>query len=467
MSLHFDVGAANTQGSRDYQEDSYIITDPEGTRRMFSQLPHLLVAVADGVGGAVSGDLASQTVSSHLASYVHEHYKTDSAWVEIMESAAKSANNALAEIKEARPEVSSMATTLVSAFISQDRIKWLSIGDSHLYLIRNNKLKKLNADHSIGALLDEQARQGIISEADANNHPDRNSILSFLDGDNINSIDRGVEGVALLEGDCILLCSDGLDTLSHEKIVQLSKASAQNSATNLISEIEKIAASNQDNATVVVVNIQKSNLTNSQQTPKNPGKRGNSFALIIIAFILGVILAVWFLKGPLVISDEDTELSKDNKNLIGAGLNDAEKGDNTTAENPNVDSSIVQDEKNLDSLLQNTIPDGTESEDGSKADELKPLITDIDDTAPDSLKGQSQDKKGNSNKDETTPVDEESRTDDTGKDESGKKSDSIGKEDTESGVTESQELDNLQLKPDSEIEQKLLPSLDVRVETIA
>ncbi len=172
-----------------------------------------IAAVADGVGGAAAGEVASRIVIDALASL--EKRRLAGPLEEEFRAAIIDGNEVLAFASSARPHLAGMATTLTAVALSDDgRYLIANIGDSRTYLLREGTLRRLTRDDSlVQALIDH----GAITEAEAQAHPARSVVLSALDGERREHITLGcLEGQV---GDRLLLCSDGLsDVVSDEQI---------------------------------------------------------------------------------------------------------------------------------------------------------------------------------------------------------------------------------------------------------
>lgn len=256
VECRFAVGIATTQGCRDYQEDSFAITDPLGSSKPFSELEQLVVALGDGVGGEVGGDLASSTVVSAFCSSVQQGYDSKQT-EELLNDALAQAGDAIAVAIAEDPDFRGMATTLVGALVSLESLVWVSVGDSHLYRLRDGSIEKLNADHSLGAFLDEQALRGIIDPEEAQSTPGRNMLRSVVDGQEVELVDLQAEALDLNVGDRLLLASDGINTLPVDKIASISEShtDTQKFADALISAVEAVGNRSQDNTLVIVINL--------------------------------------------------------------------------------------------------------------------------------------------------------------------------------------------------------------------
>lgn len=249
MALQFELAGAQIDGSREYQEDAFLIThltDKDGN-------PSALIIVADGMGGHAAGNVASNMAVQAFNKHVSANYPTDSP-AEVLHQCVAKANNSIKETVKETPALAGMGCTLVAAILEAGKLWWASVGDSHLYLIRNNELVKKNADHSYGGFLDRMAAAGTPVEPEPGLA--RNMLMSAITGDEINEIDISEEPFELKSGDRILLCSDGMDTLSTGKIVQFSETSKspKECADALLNAVNEAAMPKQDNTTVVVVN---------------------------------------------------------------------------------------------------------------------------------------------------------------------------------------------------------------------
>jgi serine/threonine protein phosphatase PrpC len=157
------------------------------------------------------------------------------------------------------PGLRGMGCTLIGAWIDEDGLRWASVGDSLLLLFRAPEVLRLNADHSLGAFLDDQARRKKISPAEAENNPYRNALRSALTGKAIEILDLQPDAYPLAHGDCLILASDGIATLAGDEIGDIAYANRDESpetmADALIAAVLAKKAQDQDNTTVLVLKI--------------------------------------------------------------------------------------------------------------------------------------------------------------------------------------------------------------------
>lgn len=315
--LTFDIAGAQIDGARDYQEDAFLITRLGDST---SDRTASLVIVADGMGGHAAGNVASnmavQTFNKHLTS----NFPGDSLPA-VLREAVTQANQSITETVRETAALKGMGCTLVAILIEDIFLRWVSVGDSHLYLIRNREIKKKNADHSYGGFLTRMAEQGKPIEPEAGFS--RNMLMSALTGDDIADIDCPETPLELLSGDRIVVASDGLDTLSHGKLLSFMEStnSAKECAEALLKAVQDTKMPRQDNTTVVVVivgekpdaKVTRGSGETANDAPAQPPPRfapvpiddtpersgmGKRIALAIMLLLAGGGVGYWYLSAP-------------------------------------------------------------------------------------------------------------------------------------------------------------------------
>jgi PPM family protein phosphatase len=263
MTIEISVGGGQLLGSRALQEDAYLIKSPK--RANAATAPTLLI-VADGIGGQHGGDVASQLAVKSFAAEVAKQLKppvqresqatapadATLSIPDVLSQALNRANKKLATAKARNPELAPMGSTFVAALIDADKLWWISVGDSHLYLVRKRKLERCNASHTYGAYLDDEAFLGNTVEQATPSQ--RKRLTSSLEGAEIPRVDCPKTPLQLEPGDTLILASDGLDALSEGRIVFVvdTENSAQECAAELLDAVTTVAHPRQDNTTVVV-----------------------------------------------------------------------------------------------------------------------------------------------------------------------------------------------------------------------
>lgn len=252
MELSLEISGDQIAGARDYQEDAFLTTyldDETGESKSSA-----LIVVADGMGGHAAGNIASNlVVSTFNKTFTGKFGKQDPPGV--LRGALKNANDGLKESIEETPGLDGMGCTMVTAAITKGKIYWISVGDSHLYVIRDRELVKKNEDHSYGGYLDRMRSQGIDVEAEAG--LSRNMLMSAMTGEEIAEVDCPNSGYQLLPGDRVIIASDGLDTLDSETILKTSAWShtPKECVAGLLKAVDEAKRPRQDNTTIVIADV--------------------------------------------------------------------------------------------------------------------------------------------------------------------------------------------------------------------
>ena len=238
-----------SQGQRKQQEDAvHIIYQNEDDPKS-----DVLLLLADGMGGHVGGEVASNLALKAFANAFigATEIKMPSARIDV---GIDEANRALASRISQHPELNGMGCTFLGALKIGDDLHWGSVGDSILFLYRSGTLHRMNADHSVYGALKEQVAAGNISQTEADNNPKRNALRSAMTGKAIKLKDIGHR--ALLPDDVVILASDGLETLDDDEITYCIDGNANNYLEDLASDLLEAVRSknleNQDNTSLVI-----------------------------------------------------------------------------------------------------------------------------------------------------------------------------------------------------------------------
>lgn len=254
--IRFDVASVLNRGRRDYQEDAIATDFPRGAEFGYAVL-------SDGMGGHAAGDVASKIVVTEMFSELKFQSSDTKSFVEnvcdVLKGAAVSANACMAAHTSNNPDTAGMGATLVAPVFLRDKLFWISIGDSPLYLYRGGQLRQLNEDHSLGPHIDYMVRSGMMSEDVGRNHPDRNALTSVLIGETIERIDCPEVPFQLRNGDILVVASDGLQFLSNGKIRNVLRDSddqpAMRIADRLMNELVSLGDPEQDNICFSVIKV--------------------------------------------------------------------------------------------------------------------------------------------------------------------------------------------------------------------
>lgn len=214
--------------------------------------------VADGMGGANAGEVASQMAVDLVARQVFDELAqsrrppTRQVFLSILKRAIENANLAILDESHKRSDRKGMGTTLTAAVIHNERIYFAQLGDSRAYLVRNGSIAQMTRDQSLVAQL---VAAGSITADEAKTHPQRNVILQALGVQ--NHVDIVFSAADLKRGDWVVLCSDGLSgKVDAEEVRQLleQQAEARAGCEALIALAR--ARGGEDNITAVVVRFE-------------------------------------------------------------------------------------------------------------------------------------------------------------------------------------------------------------------
>ncbi len=243
--LGIDVAFRSDVGrTRRHNEDYVGFYEPQDAQEIASA--GRLYVVADGVGGAAAGEIASQyAVRKVLAGY---YASQEPDLEERLVQAVTAANTDIYAFADSRPRP--MATTLVAAVVHEDELIVANVGDSRAYLVREGEIRQVTEDHSLTA---QMVRQGKISVKEAETHPKRNLLVRTVGGSDRVQVD--LFGGPLLLDDVVVLCTDGLTRyLSEEEIAQAVCAMRPQQAVDQLVHMAN-ERGGKDNITVLVLQV--------------------------------------------------------------------------------------------------------------------------------------------------------------------------------------------------------------------
>lgn len=223
-------GRTDLGRTRDHNEDTFLVADLTADRAELT--PDVrdhevgergsLLLVADGMGGAAAGELASSMASGEILGYLRRIWREDAApsgqlFARRMREALEHANTRLHEYATAHPEVRGMGTTATAAGVIGQELYVAQIGDSRAYLVRSGTATQLTRDQSLTQRLVEA---GELTEEEAEASERRNIILQALGPDEQVRVDLSHQ--VLRRGDVLVLCSDGLtSTVKRQEIAEV------------------------------------------------------------------------------------------------------------------------------------------------------------------------------------------------------------------------------------------------------
>lgn len=245
-----DYALESIIGKRENQEDFGVVKSLDSSGC-------LLAVISDGMGGRVAGEVASSTsVSAFVESFTNNTSKNLPLKLRI---ALDKANQNLAQKISINPRLQGMGATLVAVHIGPGSMNWISVGDSILYLHRDGKLLRLNEDHSMFPVLQESVRKGQITSDEARGHPHRNALRSALTGNEVPLIDHSDEPYSVINGDIVVLSTDGSLTLPDSEISSIIENNKNQPANVIVDRLLKaVTAANkprQDNTLIEVIKV--------------------------------------------------------------------------------------------------------------------------------------------------------------------------------------------------------------------
>jgi len=222
---------------RQGNEDSYYVRAP-------------LFVVADGMGGAQAGEVASELAVQQFERGLPDGREPAEALVGMI----KEANARIHEQASTDPDRAGMGTTVTAAYVDDDVVVVAHVGDSRCYLLRDGDLIRLTHDHS---LVGELVARGKLTEEQAETHPQRSVITRALGA--YPDVDVDIEAFPARAGDLFLLCSDGLTGMVHEPalkpLLEASDRSLEQIGRALIAAANE--AGGRDNITVILFRLEE------------------------------------------------------------------------------------------------------------------------------------------------------------------------------------------------------------------
>ena len=213
----------------------------------------LLMVLADGMGGVAGGATASRTViETFIREFPKSYGKSSARFRECLDAATIK----LREHETDEPQLIGMGSTVVAVLYDGRGMDWLSVGDSPMWLFTGGRLVRLNADHSMVPVLVRLVRTGELPPDEVLSHRQRNMLRSVVTSTAAELVDCAYRSGSLQPDECLLIASDGIETLSEEEIAQELRAadgSVEAAADALLSSVRSAAVPDQDNLTFLML----------------------------------------------------------------------------------------------------------------------------------------------------------------------------------------------------------------------
>lgn len=228
---------------REMNQDFYYVSEETNGMR--------LCILADGMGGYNGGEIASSLATNSARSYIEENFNNIIPTVEnikdLIKKAMDYANKIVYEKSKENEELEQMGTTLEICIMYGNKVYIGHIGDSRIYRIRKNIIRRITTDHSYVETL---VQDGTITREEAFYHPKKNMLIKALGCTDEIEPDITVKG--FIPGDKILMCSDGLTNMLQEKeIYNIVSENIENACSMLVERANKLGG--YDNITVIIV----------------------------------------------------------------------------------------------------------------------------------------------------------------------------------------------------------------------
>ena len=201
VNPRLSIGCKSIIGNRSYQQDYLGIVSNKKTT---------MAVICDGMGGMQGGELASSLgVNTICENFLSTNKNIYDFYLEQVKDINKKVNDLIDE----KGEKLNSGTTIVSVSIEGDELYWLSVGDSGIFLIRDEKLMKLNREHNYLYILKNKLADGKISEDEYYKEAKTrraDALISYLGINELELIDINKKALRLISGDIVVLCSDGI-----------------------------------------------------------------------------------------------------------------------------------------------------------------------------------------------------------------------------------------------------------------
>lgn len=239
------IGISTDKGiKRNINQDYYGVVEGDGN------IPYVFI-IADGMGGHRAGEVASKLSVEICISYIRKHINNKLTKEEILEKLkemAKFVNEQVYKESNENKENYGMGTTLTIAIVMKEYVIISHIGDSRVYILRDNQLKRITVDHSY---VEELVRNGTITEKEAKKHP-RKNVLTRAVG-YFKNVEADLYIQDIKEGDVFLMCTDGLTNMVDEGCIK-DLIKEQDKLQDVADSLIKMTNANggKDNTTIIV-----------------------------------------------------------------------------------------------------------------------------------------------------------------------------------------------------------------------
>lgn len=245
--LNFQYAMKSVIGTREEQQDFAI----------YKEIAENFVAiVCDGMGGLNGGSVASK-VAAETFIHTMENKGDDENIPQLLLRSVDIMDEKVFSLKNDQGAKLNAGTTFVAVVIENDNVYWLSIGDSRLYIMRNNEFMQVTRDHNYELILSSMPPNYVPSEDELNR---KEALVSFVGMGGIEIMDLSQNPVKLLPGDKLLLTTDGLFKALPDNLIKAildENSDAETTADKLITNAENNSIECRDNITLIYIDIKE------------------------------------------------------------------------------------------------------------------------------------------------------------------------------------------------------------------
>lgn len=244
-----DLAVSSILGTREYQQDSlYAQRLNDGA----------IGIVCDGMGGLTGGEIASKTALKTMLSFFSSQKDMAVAIPEFMHRSAVEMDKAVHRLTDEKGKLLDAGTTAVAAIVQDGKLYWMSVGDSKLYLVRDNCLMTINREHNYKLQLDMQLENREISREYYDREIKRGeALISYIGMGNVQLVDVNQQAIPLKNGDKILICSDGLYKCLPETIIldviKQNGNQVEQAVSVLMDSVKRSKKRHKDNTSVILM----------------------------------------------------------------------------------------------------------------------------------------------------------------------------------------------------------------------
>ena len=238
-------------GTRDEQQDYAFASKNDGI---------VFAVLCDGMGGHKGGAIASKTAVKELSKRITNFDKENIPGFFI--NSLEDINSIVYNLRDDRKRRLNAGTTIVSIIIDNNKLYWISAGDSRLYIIRSGHIKQITNDHNLYLSLDSLLKGKKITKEEYQERSSKgNALISYLGVPQLELLDANIQPFLLLPNDYMLLTSDGLYKLMNEEmILQCMCDNTERFADSLMKNVKEAISEIKDNTTFILLKVLEKSL---------------------------------------------------------------------------------------------------------------------------------------------------------------------------------------------------------------